>query len=70
MFRYSISFQAIVFMVVTFIAYWIAHTIIREPNASVSFLTIIIIFVLGGIAGACIAVIVIRAKEEKEEEKK
>jgi hypothetical protein len=70
MFRHSISSQAVVFMIATFIAYWISHTIISEPNASVSLLTLIIIFILGGIAGACITIIYIRAKEEKEEEKK
>ena len=70
MFRQQISYQAIVLMVATFIAYGIAHTSIKEPNASVSLLTLTIIFVLGVIAGVCGAVIFIKAKEEKEEEKK
>jgi prolipoprotein diacylglyceryltransferase len=70
MFRYSISFQAVLFMIALFVAYWISHSLVREPNSTVSFFPLAVIFVLGGIVGSTITIIIMRMMEEKEEEKK
>jgi len=70
MFRYSISFLAIFFMIAVVAAYTFMHYIVREPNSTVSFFQLILIFVFGGIAGSTITLILMRAKEEKEEEKR
>ena len=69
MFRYSISFQAVLFMIALFVAYWISHTLVRESNSTVSFFALAVIFILGGIVGSTITIIIMGIKEEKEEEK-
>ncbi|MHB8906656.1 MAG: hypothetical protein ACYC6D_11095 [Melioribacteraceae bacterium] len=69
MFRYSISFQAVLFMIALFVAYWISHTLVRELNSTVSFFSLAVIFVLGATAGSTVTIIIIRMIEEKEEEK-
>ena len=69
MFRYSISFQAVLFMAALFVAYWISHTLVRELNSTVSFFPLTVIFVLGGIVGSTITIIIMRMIEENEEEK-
>lgn len=69
MFRYNISFLAVVFMVALFIAYWIMHVEVNAPNSSIGFGSLITIVVLGGIAGSAVTVIFMRYREELNEEK-
>jgi hypothetical protein len=70
MFRYSISFIAVIFMIALFIAYWIMHVEVHAPNSTVGFVPLLTILILGIIAGATLAVIFIRYREELKEEKK
>jgi len=69
MFRYSISFLAVIFMIALFIAYWIMHVEVHTPNSTIGFVPLIIICILGILAGAAATVIFMQYKEELKEEK-